>query len=73
MILEDLKAERAKIQEAINNILEAGQEYQTRSGRVKFANLDKLYERLGYLDNAIAAAEGNGGCNVAYLEFRGFD
>lgn len=73
MTLADLKAERAKVQEAINNILEAGQEYQTRSGRVKFANLDKLYDRLAYLDNAIAAAEGNGGCNVAYLEFRGFD
>ena len=73
MTLDDLVAERTKVQEAINNILEAGQEYQTRSGRVKFANLDKLYDRLAYLDNAIASAEGNGGCNVAYLEFRGFD
>lgn len=73
MTLEDLKAERSKVQEAINNILEAGQEYQTRSGRVKFANLDKLYDRLAYLDSAIAAAEGNGGCNVAYLQFGGFD
>ena len=73
MTLADLQAERTKVQEAINNILEAGQEYQTRSGRVKFANLDKLYDRLAYLDNAIAAAEGNSGCNVAYLEFRGFD
>ncbi len=73
MTLESLKAEREKVQEAINNILEAGQEYQTRSGRVKFANLDKLYERLGYLDNAIAAAQGNNGCNVAYLQFGGFD
>lgn len=73
MTLESLKAEREKVQEAINNILEAGQEYQTRSGRVKFAALDKLYERLAYLDNAIAAAEGNNGSNVAYLEFRGFD
>lgn len=72
MTLDDLKAERAKVQEAINNILEAGQEYQTRSGRVKFANLDKLYERLGYLDNAIASAEG-GSCNVVYQEFRGFN
>lgn len=72
MTLESLIAEREKVQEAINNILEAGQEYQTRSGRVKFANLDKLYERLAYLDNAIAAAGGSK-CNVAYLEFRGFD
>lgn len=73
MTLESLIAEREKVQEAINNILEAGQEYQTRSGRVKFANLDKLYERLAYLDNAIATAEGNNGSNVAYLKFGGFD
>lgn len=73
MTLESLIAEREKVQEAINNILEAGQEYQTRSGRVKFANLDKLYDRLGYLDNAIAAAQGNSGCNVEYLQFGGFD
>lgn len=73
MYLEDLKAERTKVQEAINNILEAGQEYQTRSGRVKFANLDKLYDRLAYLDNAIAAAESNNSGNVFYQQFRGFD
>lgn len=73
MYLDDLKAERTKVQEAINNILEAGQEYQTRSGRVKFANLDKLYDRLAYLDNAIAVAENNGSCNTVYQEFRGFD
>ena len=73
MTLESLKAEREKVQEAINNILEAGQEYQTRSGRVKFANLDNLYDRLAYLDNAIAAVESNNGCNVAYLQFGGFD
>ena len=73
MNLEELKAERAKVQEAINNILEAGQEYQTRSGRVKFANLDKLYDRLSYLDNAIVAAESNNNCNVVLQQFGGFD
>ena len=73
MNLETLLAEREKVQEAINNILEAGQEYQTRSGRVKFANLDKLYDRLSYLDNAIAAATGNDNCNTVYQQFGGFD
>jgi hypothetical protein len=71
--LEALKAEREKVQAAIDNILEAGQEFQTRDGRVKFANLSKLYDRLAYLDNAIAAAEGNSGYNTAYLKFGGFD
>ena len=73
MNLETLLAEREKVQEAINNILEAGQEYQTRSGRVKFANLDKLYDRLSYLDNAIAAAQGNNNINVVLQQFGGFD
>ena len=73
MNLEALKAEREKVQAAIDNILEAGQEFQTRDGRVKFANLSKLYDRLAYLDNAIAAAQGNSGYNPAYLKFGGFD
>ena len=72
MNLEALRAEREKVQTAIENILEAGQEFQTRDGRVKFANLSKLYDRLTYLDNAIAAAEGTN-CNTAYLKFGGFD
>jgi hypothetical protein len=71
--LESLKAEREKVQTAIDNILEAGQEFQTRDGRVKFANLSKLYDRLSYLDNAIAAAEGNSGYNTVHLKFGGFD
>ena len=72
MNLEALRAEREKVQAAIDNILEAGQEFQTRDGRVKFANLSKLYDRLAYLDNAIAAAQGTN-CNTAYLKFGGFD
>ena len=72
MNLEALTAEREKVQAAIDNILEAGQEFQTRDGRVKFANLSKLYDRLAYLDNAIAAAQGTN-CNTAYLKFGGFD
>ncbi len=73
MNLEDLIAEREKVKEAITNILEAGQEYQTRSGRVKFANLDKLYARLSHLETAIAAAQGNNNCNVVLQQFGGFD
>ena len=72
MNLEALRAEREKVQAAIDNILEAGQEFQTRDGRVKFANLSRLYDRLAYLDNAIAAAQGNS-YNTAYLKFGGFD
>ena len=70
MTLEELKAERANVQTAINNILEAGQEFQTRTSRVKFANLDKLYARLSQLDNAIAVAEGVT-VNTVLLKYEG--
>ena len=72
MTLEQLQAEREKVQSAIDNILEAGQEYQTRSSRVKFAELNSLYNRLAYLDNAIATAQGRN-CHVVHMQFGGFD
>ena len=72
MTIEELKAERDDVKTAIKNILEAGQEFQTRTGRVKFANLDKLYARLQQLEDAILAAEGKS-VNTIYQQFRGFD
>lgn len=72
MTLEALIAEREKVQAAIDNILEAGQEYQTRSSRVKFANLNDLYNQRAYLDSAIAAAQGNNS-DVVHLQFGGFE
>lgn len=72
MTLESLQAEREKVQAAIDNILEGGQEFQTRSSRVKQAQLSDLYNRLSYLDNAIAAAQGNN-CDVVHMQFGGFD
>lgn len=73
MTLEELKERRDKVQAAIDNILEAGQEFQTRASRVKFANLNTLYDELHNLDNAIAAAEAQGGTNTTYLQFGGFE
>ena len=73
MTIEELKEEREQVKTAIKNILEAGQEFQTRDGRVKFANLDKLYARLNQLDTAIASANGNGGANTFYYKFGGFN
>ena len=37
--LEDLRKEKEQLEQAYQNILEAGQEFQTRDGRVKQANL----------------------------------
>lgn len=57
-ILEDLKAQRIKYEEAINNVLEAGQEFQTRNGRVKQANLKTLQDKLESIEMQIRAIEG---------------
>lgn len=58
-ILEDLKAQRIKYEEAINNVLEAGQEFQTRNGRVKQANLKTLQDKLESIEMQIRAIEGD--------------
>ena len=73
MTIAEMEEERTQVKAAIQNILEAGQEFQTRDGRVKFANLDKLYSRLSQLDNAIAAANGESGANTVYYKFGGFN
>ena len=49
--LEDLRKEKEQLEQAYQNILEAGQEFQTRDGRVKQANLKEVMARL----NAVKA------------------
>ena len=68
---EDLLEERDNLKATIKNILEGGQEFQTRDGRVRQANLQTLYDRLGQVENAIAAAECDGGANTVLLKFEG--
>ena len=53
-LLEQLLEERNKTQEAIDNVLEAGQEFQTRTGRVKQVPLESLRRQLADINNRIA-------------------
>lgn len=69
--LEELLARRDKVQTAIDNVLEAGQEFQTRTGRVKMANLQTLQQQLANLDSEINALRGDGYTDTELLVFRG--
>ena len=69
--LEDLKNRREKIQEAIDNVLEGGQEIQTRTGRVKLANLKTLQEQLASVEAEISDRENSGYTDTECFVFRG--
>ena len=69
--LEELKERRNKLQEAIDNVLEAGQEFQTRTGRVKQANLDTLQRQLAQIENEIASIEGTDYTDTECYVYRG--
>lgn len=69
--LDDLLARRQKVQDAIDNVLEAGQEFQTRTGRVKMANLQTLQQQLANLDNEISELQGDGYTDTECYVYRG--
>lgn len=62
-----------KIDSAIANVLEAGQEFETRDGRVKMANLTTLQEmRNGYATElAELQGEDSGFTDTVHLKFNG--
>lgn len=69
--LEMLESRRAKIQEAIDNVLEAGQEFQTRNGRVKQANLEVLQKQLATVESDIASLKSDTYTDTEIFVFRG--
>lgn len=69
--LETLLERREKLQQAIDNVLEAGQEFQTRTGRVKMANLQTLQQQLASLDSEIAEMQSDTYTDTELYVFRG--
>ena len=69
--LEDLKDRRKKIQETIDNVLEGGQEIQTRTGRVKMANFQSLQQQLASVEAEISDRENSGYTDTELCVFRG--
>lgn len=50
---EDLLKEKEALENARMNILEGGQEFQTRDGRVKMASLETITSRLAEVQSAL--------------------
>ena len=71
--LEDLRKEKEQLEQAYQNILEAGQEFQTRDGRVKQANLKEVMARLNAVKAEIAQYEyeTGGRTDTVFLKFNG--
>lgn len=69
--LETLLERKQKIQESIDNVLEAGQEFQTRNGRVKQANLSVLQQQLAQVETDIAMLSNSGYTDTEILRYRG--
>lgn len=57
MTREELKNEEAKLLAVKQNILEGGQEFQTRDGRVKQASLDTIMNRLASIQSELSQFE----------------
>lgn len=70
---EDLRKEKEQLEQAYQNILEAGQEFQTRDGRVKQANLKEVMARLNAVKAEIAQYEyeTGGRTDTVFLKFNG--
>lgn len=71
--LEDLRKEKEQLEQAYQNILEAGQEFQTRDGRVKQANLKEVMARLNAVKTEITQYEyeTGGRTDTVFLKFNG--
>lgn len=57
MTREELEIEKAELLAAKKNILEGGQEFQTRDGRVKQASLDTIMNRLASIQSELSQFE----------------
>lgn len=70
---EDLRKEKEQLEQAYQNILEAGQEFQTRDGRVKQASLKEVMARLNAVKAEIAQYEyeAGGRTDTVFLKFNG--
>ena len=54
MTKEELLKRKESIEQAIQNVLEAGEEFQTRNGRVKQASLSSLQAQLSSIETQLA-------------------
>ena len=69
---EELQKEKEALETARMNILEGGQEFQTRDGRVKMASLETIMQRLSEVNSALNQIDSvNGMTDAVRLKFGG--
>nr|DAW60808.1 MAG TPA: hypothetical protein [Caudoviricetes sp.] len=69
---EELQKEKEALETARMNILEGGQEFQTRDGRVKMASLETIMQRLSEVNSALNQIDSvNGMTDTVRLKFGG--
>lgn len=68
---EELTKQKEALQQAITNILEAGQEFQTRNGRVRQADLAQLQKQLALVESQLAELNGGGRSMTTRLVYGG--
>ena len=69
---EELQKEKEALETARMNILEGGQEFQTRDGRVKMASLETIMQRLAEVNSALNQIDSvNGMADSVRLKFGG--
>ena len=69
---EELQKEKEALETARMNILEGGQEFQTRDGRVKMASLETIMQRLAEVNSALSQSDSaNGMTDTVRLKFGG--
>jgi hypothetical protein len=61
---EELTARKTALETAIKNVLEGGQEFQTRNARVKQVPLEILEEQLAEVESALDTYNGTNATTV---------
>lgn len=70
MTREELIKEKEALENARMNILEGGQEFQTRDGRVKMASLETIMERLAEVNSQVAQMDAVSGGLTDTVKFK---
>ena len=60
----ELEARKTALETAITNVLEGGQEFQTRNARVKQVPLEILQEQLAAVESALDSLNGTNATTV---------
>lgn len=71
MTKQELLDRKAALETAITNVLEGGEEFQTRNARVKQVPLATLEKQLAAVESALAEYDNGGRATTVLLQYGG--